>query len=1847
MEEPNFSIITDGEVTGIRFGLASHQEICTASVNGTSISHASQLSNPYLGLPLEFGRCEACGTSEPGKCEGHFGYIELPIAIYHPSHVLELKRMLSLLCIKCLKMKKNKFPVKSAGIADQLLSSCCQDASQVSIDVETKDGCSFLQLKVPAKKPLQEGFWNFLERYGFRYSGSCGEVLSKRPLLPCEVQEILKRIPDETRKKLVGKGYFTQDGYVLQCLPVAPNCLSVPEISDGTTIMSTDPSTTMLKKVLKQVEIIRSSRSAPNFESVEVESHDLQSAVDQYLQVRGTVKASRDIEARFGVNKEGNSSTKLWLEKMRTLFIRKGSGFSSRTVITGDAYKAVNEVGIPFEIAQRITFEERVTRHNIGYLQELVDNKLCLMYKDGSTTYSLREGSKGFTFLKPGQVVHRRIMDGDTVFVNRPPTTHKHSLQALKVYVHDDNTVKINPLICGPLSADFDGDCVHLFYPQSLMAKAEVMELFSLEKQLLSSHNGTLILQLASDALLSLKMMFKRYFMDKIAVQQLALFASSILPEPALLKGPSIEPYWTASQIIQTALPPALNCSGDRFLIRGSDILVLDFNRDVIPSVINEIVTCICFEKDSEEVLKFFNSLQPMLMENIFREGFSVGLEDFSISQDSRENIQREIQVISPLLYHLRSTYNELVDLQLENHIRSMKVPVTHFILKSTTLGDLIDSKSDSAINKAVQQIGFLGLQISDRGKFYSKTLVEDVSVMHNQRYPENIDYPSAEYGLIKGCFFHGLDPYEEMVHSISTREVIVRSSRGLTEPGTLFKNLMAILRDVVICYDGTIRNICSNSIIQFEYGGRAKNLYPAGEPVGVLAATAMSNPAYKAVLDSTPSSNSSWELMKEILLCKVSFKNDLIDRRVILYLNGCDCGRKYCRENAAYLVKNQLKRVSLKDTAVEFLIEYKNQPSVLGSEINAGLVGHLHLNKTMLKEMNVGMSEILEKCQDTINSFRKKKKVAKHLKKTVLSFSECCLFNQCGSNGTSEVPCLLISGLEETVDLEDTSHVLADVICPVLLETIIKGDSRISSANITWINPDTTTWIRNPQHSENGELALDVVLEKSAVKQSGDAWRIVLNSCLPVLHLVDTRRSIPYGIKEIQELLGVSCAFDQAVQRLSTSVSKVAKGVLKEHLILLVNSMTCAGNLVGFNSGGYKALSRSLNVQVPFTEATLITPKKCFERAAEKCHVDTLTSIVASCSWGKHVAVGTGSRFDILWDTKQAELNQEGGEDVYSFLHTVSTACNDESTSACLGAEVDDILSEDDIKELSPSREVDFDSDKPIFEDIVEIQDSLVKEKKSNDWQANPNRASENDWSATGASDSGSKDANCSSNGWDIASTGTKTLKDNAWSGWVIEKSEKKDVSTNPLDELPKHSCRDSESNLERKVDDAGGSTWRPKTDDAGGFGWQREDEDTYDSGRGRKAGPGWGRKEKDAGGSSLGRKEEDAGGSPWERKAENAGGFNWGSKEDDASGSAWEIKTKDAGGSSWGRAEKDAGGSSWGRMEKDAGGSSWGRAEKDAGGSSWGRGEKDAVGSSWGRAEKDVGGSSWGRAEKDAGGSSWGRKGEDAGGSSWGRKEEDAGGSSWGRMEKDAGGSSWGRKEKDAGGSSLGRKEEGAGGSPWERKAENAGGFDWGSKEEDASGSAWEIKTKDAGGPSLGRKADDAGGSSWRSEEEGSSKSGWGSKTNNAGGLGWGNKVENPSLPVEYAESPIVNSSWGKQMSPETSQGWSSQSLGYGNDTEIRGECQSGESYKKPGVESSRGWGRDAGDWKIKKNRPNKVPWPGMMKEDLSQALFTATRQRLDTFTSEEQDSLSLVEPIMKSIRQIMHKPGYVSIF
>ena len=69
-----------------------------------------------------------------------------------------------------------------------------------------------------------------------------------------------------------------------------------------------------------------------------------------------------------------------------------------------------------------------------------------------------------------------------------------------------------------------DSDCIHIYYPQSLAAKAEALELFSVEKQLISSHSGTVNLQLDNDSRVAMKLMSSRTISSKELANQLAIF---------------------------------------------------------------------------------------------------------------------------------------------------------------------------------------------------------------------------------------------------------------------------------------------------------------------------------------------------------------------------------------------------------------------------------------------------------------------------------------------------------------------------------------------------------------------------------------------------------------------------------------------------------------------------------------------------------------------------------------------------------------------------------------------------------------------------------------------------------------------------------------------------------------------------------------------------------------------------------------------------------------------------------------------------------------------------------------------------------------------------------------------------------------------------------------------------------------------------------------------------------------------------------------------------------------------------------------------------------------------------
>jgi DNA-directed RNA polymerase-5 subunit 1 len=133
------------------------------------------------------------------------------------------------------------------------------------------------------------------------------------------------------------------------------------------------------------------------------------------------------------------------------------------------------------------------------------------------------------------------------------------------------------------------------------------------------------------------------------------------------------------------------------------------------------------------------------------------------------------------------------------------------------------------------------------------------------------------------------------------------------------------------------------------------------------------------------------------------------------------------------------------------------------------------------------------------------------------------------------------------------------------------------------------------------------------------------------------------------------SSRYDQVVQRLSTTMKTVAKGILKDHLVPVASSTTCSGNLNGFNNAGYKATFRPLKVPVPLTESTLFTPMKCMrslQRDAILIHWDVWSHHVREASM-QYLTLSYLLRF---WNENQLKSNKEYGDSLYDFLALVRT---------------------------------------------------------------------------------------------------------------------------------------------------------------------------------------------------------------------------------------------------------------------------------------------------------------------------------------------------------------------------------------------------------------------------------------------------------------------------------------------------------------------------------------------------------------------------------------------------------------
>ena len=151
--------------------------------------------------------------------------------------------------------------------------------------------------------------------------------------------------------------------------------------------------------------------------------------------------------------------------RIRGNLMGKRVDFSARSVITGDPNLSMRQLGVPMKIAMNITKPITVNDLTTEFLTKLVQNGpdqypgAKILERKSGERISLRYVDRNSIVLRPGDIVHRHMMDGDFVLFNRQPSLHRMSMMCHEVRVmRKGDTFRMNVACCKPYNADFDGD---------------------------------------------------------------------------------------------------------------------------------------------------------------------------------------------------------------------------------------------------------------------------------------------------------------------------------------------------------------------------------------------------------------------------------------------------------------------------------------------------------------------------------------------------------------------------------------------------------------------------------------------------------------------------------------------------------------------------------------------------------------------------------------------------------------------------------------------------------------------------------------------------------------------------------------------------------------------------------------------------------------------------------------------------------------------------------------------------------------------------------------------------------------------------------------------------------------------------------------------------------------------------------------------------------------------------------------------------------------------------------------------------------------------------------------------
>jgi DNA-directed RNA polymerase subunit A' len=847
MEEPvkilggiKFSIWSPVEVR--KFSVAEVTAPETYDEDGMPVQGG--LMDNRLGTLEPGQKCATCGNTS-ARCPGHFGHIELAEPVLHIAFIDDIHKLLLITCRSCNKIKlhpeelakyKNIRDAKAA-YAVITLENIKEEIIEKAKKVKVCPHCEKEQYDLIFTKPTI-----FVEKT------EAGE----NRLLPITIRERLVHIPDAD---LILLGYDPStarpEWFVLQVLPVPPVTVR-PSIILETGIRSEDDLTHKLVDIIRVNQRLKESKEAGTPPLIVQDLVDL-------LQYHVTTYFDNEVSGIPQAHHRSGRPLKTLTQRLkgkegrfRGSLSGKRVDFSSRTVISPDPNLAISNVGVPVDVAKKLTIPETISQWNIERLREHVVNgpntypganyiirpdgvKIRLDYVNDRRVLA--------DSIAPGFMVERHLSDGDIVIFNRQPSLHRMSIMAHYVRVLPYRTFRLHPAVCPPYNADFDGDEMNLHVPQSEEARAEAALLMRVQDQLVSPRYGGPIIGGIRDFITGAFILTRDdTTLSREEFANLALIGGykGNLPEPDINHNGTM--LYSGKQLFSLFLPSDFN-----FIItskwtkatkkEGRDVVIkagrltsgvidkASIGAEEPDSVLHRIVK----DYGNDRAGKFLDSILVMLKTFITHRGFTYGYSDLWLSEETRKEINNVIEKAYDKVYDLIRQYNE-GSLPLTRGLAPEEALELYVVNELSRARDRAGRTADRAFpddNSGIimastgargstlnigQMTAALGQQ-SIRGKRIQKGY-HNRSLPHFKRNDANPD----SKGFIKSNYRDGLSPLEFFFHAMGGREGLVDTAVRTQQSGYMQRRLINALEHLKIEYDHTVRDPHGN-IIQYLYG--------------------------------------------------------------------------------------------------------------------------------------------------------------------------------------------------------------------------------------------------------------------------------------------------------------------------------------------------------------------------------------------------------------------------------------------------------------------------------------------------------------------------------------------------------------------------------------------------------------------------------------------------------------------------------------------------------------------------------------------------------------------------------------------------------------------------------------------------------------------------------------------------------------------------------------------------------------------------------------------------------------------------------------------------------------------